>query len=456
MNPKNHSGEDNIASLRERQRNGADKQVIALRKTVDKLAQLDNAEYAVQRVPAAKKCKIKIATLDKLVAEARRRPETVYDDDIFNEPTPWDKPIVGAKLLNNIARAFNRHIALRDGEANALALWVMHCHCYEAFTITPRLRITSPVPGCGKTQLLDVVHHLTPRAIKADHITGAAMFRLLDRPKPILLVDEADTYFKDNNDLRNVVDTGHRNGGFVLRADRDNPKAVIRYRTFGPVAIAGLGKLHQTIVDRSITLDMKRRRPEDQIQDLTPAHYSRLDTLCRKAARWTADHYEELKIANPEMPEFINRVKDNWKPLLAIADLAGGDWPTRARDIAIKLSSTENKDDDVKIILLEDIKSIFDESGKPALPSTFICKRLAAVERRAWGEWRQGKPITAWQLARLLSDFRVAPGTIRMEDGTSKGYKRANFEEPWQRYLPKSLPLNGARKPSHRHKRRRL
>jgi hypothetical protein len=43
----------------------------------------------------------------------------------------------------------------------------------------------------------------------------AAIFRVVEMTKSTLLMDEADTYFHDNDELRGILNAGHRNGGYV-------------------------------------------------------------------------------------------------------------------------------------------------------------------------------------------------------------------------------------------------
>jgi Protein of unknown function (DUF3631) len=51
--------------------------------------------------------------------------------------------------------------------------------------------------------------------------------------------------------------------------------------------------------------------------------------MSRKAARWTQDYADAIAAADPEMPDgIINREADNWRPLLSVADEAGGEWPS--------------------------------------------------------------------------------------------------------------------------------
>jgi len=132
-----------------------------------------------------------------------------------------------------------------------------------------------------------------------------------------------------------------------------------------------------------------------------------------------------------------DRAADNWRPLFAIADLAGGNWPTLARQVAVRLSGGEaDQDASVRVQLLVDVQAIFDGDERDQLPSAFICGQLAEMEDRPWPEWRQSKPITPRQLARQLEAFSIRPGTIRTETGTPKGYKREAFKDAWSRYVP--------------------
>ena len=360
----------------------------------------------------------------------------------LHDPEPWGTKVNGAKLLNNMARAFRRHVALEKGYPELLVVWAMHCHCYEAFQITPRLRITSPVPECGKTLVLEVLARLTPRSQRTEHITSAAMFRFIDKYRPILLVDEADTFLRKNGDLRGIIDSGHRKDGSFVRAKKVGGEyEPYPSKTFAPMALAGLGELHSAIVSRSLTVKMQRLPVDVEITELTLAHYPCLESLNRKAARWAADHFKALVNANPDMPQgVINRHRDNWKPLLAIADAAGSQWPETARTIALRLTAKAGEDADPKIMLLEDIRKIFTKTGKEALSSKALCDHLATMEDCPWGEWQYGKPMTMRQLAAQLRPFGVSPGTVRFKATTFKGYRKKQFEESWERYPLPSFP----------------
>jgi putative DNA primase/helicase len=223
----------------------------------------------------------------------------------------------------------------------------------------------------------------------------------------------------------------------MLRCEGDNNE-VRAFKTFAPVALAGIGRLPGTLEDRSITIEMRRRKPSEQVTRFRRDRANDLDEVASMAARWVADHEISLSAADPDTPESLHdRAADNWRPLFAVADLAGGEWPERARQIAVKLSGGEaDQDASARVQLLIDIKNIFDNDERDQLPSKLICEQLAGMEASPWPEWRHGKPITVRQLARQLAPFGITPGTIRTETGTPKGYKKEAFKDAWSRYLP--------------------
>jgi hypothetical protein len=308
--------------------------------------------------------------------------------------------------------------------------------CSSNLVSRPGLRFTSPERGCGKTTLLDVLARLVPRPLPTANATAAAIFRMVEAGQPTLLIDEADTFLRENEELRGILNSGHRRGGAVIRTvgDDHEPRA---FATFAPCAIALIGKLPATLADRSVPVELRRRRDDEHVEPFRFDRTEHLDVLARKLARWTADNADCISGADPEMPTGVfNRVADNWRPLLAIADSAGADWSARARH-ALQCVRTGTADDDSsRVMLLADIRVIFTERDADRLASAELVASLVAIEGRPWAEWKVGKPLTANGLARVLAPFRIAPATIRTNDGTAKGYQWAQFEDVFARYLP--------------------
>jgi hypothetical protein len=210
-----------------------------------------------------------------------------------------------------------------------------------------------------------------------------------------------------------------------------------------------IGRLPDTLNDRSVIISLRRRKPNEKVESFRSDRTEDLDALARRMTRWTQDHHAQLADSDPDMGELINRVADNWRPLFAVADAAGGPWPKRAREIAAAADKARSEQS-VSVLLLEDTRWIFngrpeiDHEGRPVLrglksdriSSAELVKELVAIEARPWAEWKGGREITQNGLARMLDRFGVRPGTIRLHTGqTAKGYYRAAFEDAFSCYL---------------------
>jgi putative DNA primase/helicase len=355
---------------------------------LERFARLSPFDYERQRKDAAEKLGVRASMLDRLV-DAKRSELGIDQGDglqgsavIFLEPEPWPDPISGDKLLSDLAEAIGRHVVMATHARDLAALWVVHSHLLDVFLITPRLAVRSPTRRCGKTTLLDVLARLVLRPLPAANTSASAIFRVIEGYRPTLLIDEADTFLRDNDELRGVLNSGHRRGGSVLRTvgDDHEPRS---FATYGACTIALIGQLPGTLADRSVTVDLKRRKQSEQVEPFRLDRTEHLDTLARKIARWAGDNAERVRAADPEMPDGVfNREADNLRPLLAIADVAGGEWPERARKAAGESLETEEADEGSRLeLLLGDIQDIFKASDHlDKLASAVLIERLIEID----------------------------------------------------------------------------
>jgi putative DNA primase/helicase len=351
-------------------------------------------------------------------------------------PEPWPEAVDGAALLDEMTSAIRRYVVLAATEAAAVALWVLAVHAFDAWHIFPRLLVTAPEMRCGKTTLLDVLWQLVPKALGASNVTAASIFRTIEAARPTFLLDEADAW-ANNEDLRSVIDGGHKRNGSVVRTVGDNHEPR-QFSLWTPIALAAIGNLARTIADRSVTIRLRRRRPDERIESLRHGRTAGLDTLARKAARWAADNAAALAAADPAMPEGIyNRVADNWRPLLAAADAAGGAWPDRAREAAAALTRDGTDDNEsTRVLLLGDFHDLFEAEPSGILFTREILDALHKRDDRPWPEYgRAGKPITGRQIAALLKPLGISTNqTVRRGVEHGKGYHADDLADAWARY----------------------
>jgi hypothetical protein len=361
----------------------------------------------------------------------------------FNDPKPWPTSVEGDKLLNTLAAAFKQYLVLPPGAGETLALFVVHTYAFDVCEISPLLVVTSPVPQCGKTRTLDIIDALAFRTLRASNATPAVVFRTIEAYHPTLLLDEYDTYLSGREDFRGILNSGHtKHGAFVLRCDtsNDGDYAPQPFSTWCPKVLAGIKKLAPTLQDRAIVIPMKRKGAKEKVDRLRlSGFHNRMQGLRQQLTRWVADTHKHLKEADPKPVEgFADRANDNWSPLLAIADAAGGEWPQRARRAARALAAlSDDSAQDVGIQLLADVRAIFAEHGDPArLPSDALACELTVLEGRPWPEFgRFCNGISVNQLAKLLGEFSIKPDKYRNGTRTTRGYARKDFEEAWAAYL---------------------
>ena len=239
----------------------------------------------------------------------------------------------GERILDRLCKRIRRHVVLSGEEAVAVTLWTAHTHCFEQFRVSPRLGITSPERGCGKTTLLLVLNQLVRNGLMAAHATPPAVFREIDANAPTLLFDEADASFK-TEELIAILNTGHqRDGAYVLRAV--SGIGTNHFATWAPAAYAMIQRVPDTLASRSIFVSLRRKGPGQRCQPLDDAAVRQLQKYNRKLKQWCHTNHKLLRRSNPKIPGCLqNRDADNWLSLIAIADTAGGEWPVLARDAA--------------------------------------------------------------------------------------------------------------------------
>jgi hypothetical protein len=399
---------------------------------IARLASLDAVTYERERKGAATELVLSVGFVDRAVKAVRE--ERSAGSDGPPEIEPWPHGVDGAELLDEIAATIRRHVGVPTRAEEAIALWIVHAHCFEVSPITPRLAIKSPTPECGKTTLLNIVESMVPRALNASNITAAAVFRAVEKWRPTLIVDEADTFLPNNEELRGILNSGHaRNGGVVRTVGDDHEPR--RFSTWCPVAVALIGKLPATLASRSIHIELQRLMKGERVEPYR-SHKAPYADLARRIARWAADNSDALRDAEPDMEGITNRRADNWRPLFAIADQVGGDWwSVRAREAAHTLDHAD-AGQGIAEQLLEDLRALIGTEDR--ITSKALAVGLAEMEGRPWPEFgKSSKPITQNAIARLLKRFEIEPRNLRDSDTgqTVKGYWAFELVDAFDRYL---------------------
>lgn len=379
-----------------------------------------------------------LADEDRRLDSALIRDRLAEATEVRAEAPPLDK------LLRDVSSFVPRYVVfVSPAQKVAVSLWIVYTHMFSQFDVSPYLAITSPEKRCGKTRVLDVLELLVAKPWRAITPSEAVAFRKIQTDKPTLLLDEIDAIFgkktgPQHEGLRAILNAGHQQGTTVPRCVGEGRNIKVRdFKVYCPKALAGIGKLPDTVADRSIPIRLARRTRQEPVEKFRSREVKALAEPLKAQIEASAAGVD-LRGTYPEMPDELNdRAADSWEPLLAIADAAGGKWPEAARKAALSLSADVEPDDDsLGIRLLADCRTVFGGTGADRLPSKDLLDRLNDLEESPWADWE--KKLTSRKLAAQLKKYGVKSKQRRFDGLTLKGYLRDDFADAWRRYTTKS------------------
>ena len=370
---------------------------------------------------------------------------TAYDRT--DEYLEWlaEDDIDGAGLLDGIEAFLSRFVVYPTvHELRAHVLWIAHCWFMQHWDSTPRIAFLSPEPGSGKSRALEVTAPLVPRPAHQVNCTPAYLFRKVSDPDgpPTVLYDEIDTIFgpkaKEHEEIRGFLNAGHRKGAIAGRCVvRGKNVEIEELPAYCAVALAALDDLPDTIMSRSVVIRMRRRSRNEHIEPWRQRiNEPEAADLYARLASWS-NNAQPLRDGWPIMPEQVtDRNADVWESLLAIAELAGGRWPERARATAVTLvTQSSGRQPSMGVLLLSHIRVAFMQSGHERMATNDLLSLLNNMDEAPWATVRRGESLDSRGLANRLGKYGIGSKALRIGDEVIKGYGRAQFVDAWARYL---------------------
>jgi len=347
-------------------------------------------------------------------------------------------------VLDEVRAFLGRFIAYPSEHARvAHTLWIAHTHGMSIWDSTPRIAFLSKEPGSGKSRALEVTEILVPNPVEAVNVSPAYIFRKVGQGGvlPTLLYDEIDTVFgpraRENEEIRGLLNAGYRKHSKAGRcAIKGRDIVTEEISAYCAVAFAGLGNLPETILSRSIVIRMRRRKTAEKLERFRRREILEHGNRLRDRL---SDWVSEISSADgliewPELPiEISDRDQDIWESLVLLGDHAGQAWGERAREAARYLTSSRDSfAPSTGTKLLADIKTVFNEER---LPTAELIDRLINLDESPWASIN-GQPLEPRKLATELREYDIHPQTLRFDNVSLKGYRRSDFEDTWDRYLP--------------------
>lgn len=353
----------------------------------------------------------------------------------------------GDELISELREAISYYTVFPSAQAaDAVVLWIAATYAVDVFDAAPRIHFTGPEKRCGKSRALDMVISTCHNPLVTTDATVAAIFRSIGERPPTLVFDEVDAIFpgagkksaEQNEDLRSLINAGFQRGRPAIRCVGPNNE-VKKFPTFAMAALAGIGELPDTVTDRSVTIRMRRRAPNEHAAPfrLTRDH-GPLRALGDQIGEWVRAQHGKIQATDPVLP-VEDRAADLWEPLVTLADVVGGTWPERARTAALTLTRENDADAGeatLGIRMLADCREIF-TTAPAELTSEDLVARLRAISDAPW----EAFGLTVRAMAHRLRPYGIAPRVIRpggggREEKQARGYRTADFADAFARYLP--------------------
>jgi putative DNA primase/helicase len=366
----------------------------------------------------------------------------------LDDPPVAEDPVSGQLLIEEFVKVAQRFLVVPETTIRTMALWALSTYVFDFFEVFPYLVLSSPVKRCGKTTTKKLLGAFVRRPLMASSVSPAVIYRVIEAYRPTLLLDEVDALLasKDEN-LRGVLNAGHERSGVVLRCEGESLEPST-FSTFSPKVLALIGRLPDTLADRSIAIPMKRKKKGEARERLTRAPYQQIiadgEIWRGKALRWAQDRRDDLQTTGPRMPEALgDRETDNWEPLFAVAQILGGDWPARVMEAAETLAAgDQDEGQEVSVVLLADVKALWPPKEEKMLTATLL-EELRKLEDRAWPTYgKSGKGLTARDLSFLLGKYDIRPKQVWVKalNQNHRGYQKSDFTDAWERYLVAEKP----------------
>lgn len=383
---------------------------------------------------------------------------TGFDDAKPADPIPDPVPNMFATLLDEVVSIICKNVYFPREKmyAEVAALWIAGTHVFGSSDIFPRFVITSPEPGCGKSNLLKIMRFLCRNSVHSSRATEPGLLRIIKATKGrvVVLLDDAENFIEQEH--TSLLNSGFdRYGGSFIRCQKNKRTGNFEAEEFNvyvPIAIARIGKTPvNSTRSRCLEINVQRAKPGEVPERFRPDLVeAKCEVLQKKLCLWAWASRAGLKGYDPVMPEELaNRDADIWRFIIAVADLAGKRWGDVARKAAVSIalntlpqgSSHEFRNAMHRALeMAHDPQRLASENlsaeklgidqiadGSLRLSSAGLCQLLGKASFR-YNSLKQVK------LAELLKPFDITPGQVKVGGKPLRGYKEEDLKDMLDRY----------------------
>ncbi|WP_299769714.1 DUF3631 domain-containing protein [uncultured Pseudoteredinibacter sp.] len=352
--------------------------------------------------------------------------------------TPYNEgPVDIEDTLNEMRALFDRHCIMTESEADAIVLWILSSYLINSFRIFPMLTLVSPEKRCGKSTALELIYSLSKDSFNLTNATQAIMYRIATSQQPTLLLDEADTFIKTaSGEIVGLLNGSfNRSSANVSRCEGESFDAKV-HSTWYPKVLASIGNLQSTIMDRSIVINLRRKKSNEFIQKLPADPKGQHKLIRQKLARWCIDNLENIK-SNTIEPKNIgnDRAVDVWLPLFTVAHQVSTSWKAKCESAYETLTAVDEPE--IPTQLLIDVREILATHTEEKISTQDLLDKLCEDINKPWQTINRGRKLTGSAMANFLKPYGIKPSAYRPSGGkTIRGYRKQAFVDTFERYLP--------------------
>lgn len=342
-----------------------------------------------------------------------------------------------ADALDEMSSDIRSHMILQhQSHADAAAVWAACTFLMDKWNIFPKFYIHSPERECGKTTLLELMEAMVKNPEMAGNVTASAFFRMVELSQPTFLIDEADITLRNNDQLLAIMNASHRRRtAYKILSDPTNTNgwAPKKWSTWTAQVIAGIGDQADTLMSRSICVNLRRKLISEKVEPVPSDYFERKQPLRDYLEEWSGS--VDLGEAFDAIPSGgSDRAKDNWSPLFAVAAHAGGLWPGKIETAYSEMEVVKKSAKSVAIgtELLLDVRRIVNEYQYEEIAAGYLHNQLLYLEDSDWSQANYGRNITQKWLSKTLKSYGAE--TIRRREANV--YLKSDLNEVFERYLP--------------------
>ena len=349
----------------------------------------------------------------------------------------------GDALFDEIERFLRRFVIAPDHYLWVMVLWAAHTWALRAMHTTPRLAVNSKTPGSGKSRVLGMLELLCSNAYIELDPTGPALAATIELELPTLLIDESDIIFGETGSsgakrqLRGILNAGYKRSG-TLR--RKSGKTTHVYHVFCPVAFGGLGRLPETLRDRSIQFMMEKPpKGSRKAERFDPRVHAPLGRRYGEVlGDWARTKLLEIIGTWVELPEGIDdRPAEVWEPILAMGIAAGPKWKERAYEACgiFALDAATEPAMSPAERLVRDLRGLWPtgEDEEPVRNWTSAEMILALFRMDGSSYAKMWDAVNApRELAALLATYNIAVRKVKVAGKPLQGYRLIEFRAVWE------------------------